>query len=142
MRHLEHHKNQQKGDHVMFIRQPRGQSNRVISLHGKALDIIRLPEESVSKKHIGFNMALVIIHDLSNPPNYSEQGEDGYWKSFTQLAEVETDNRMVSSPLKPLLNKICDAMARGDVLFDLENEKTSFINYENAQKIDDSLNSE
>ena len=81
-------------------------------------------------------MALVIIHDISNPPpNYSQENDNEYWNSFTKLVEVETDNGMESSPLKPLLDKICDAIARGVSLFDLENEKT-YINHADAIKID------
>ena len=123
----------------MFIRLPKGKADLVISLHGKALDIIRLPDKSASKKHqsiSGFNVALVVIHDVSKAPLpfYSDNDLPGeYWDSFTQLAEAETDNRMVTEPLQPLLNKICDAIANGEHLFDLNNEKT-FIPYDKALK--------
>ena len=122
----------------MFIRLPKGQSNRVISLHGKALDIIRLPDGSTSKEHHsigGFNVALVVIHDISKPPPYSSDSNpsDEYWNSFTQLAEAVTDDRMVDEPLHSLMNKICDAIANGVYLFDLNKEKT-FYSYDEAQK--------
>ena len=119
----------------MFIRLPRGRSNLVISLHGRALDIIRLPDDSASKGHRsigGFNVALVVIHDLSKPPSYyCENPNDEYWDSFTQLAEAETDNRMVDEPLHPLLTDICAAIIERVPLYDL-NDKRTFISYKEA----------
>ncbi len=119
----------------MFIRLSKGESNLVISLHGKALDIIRLPDGSTSEEHRsigGFNVALVVIHDVSKPPPPYFDGDPNdnkYWNGFTKLAEAVTDNRMVDEPLHPLLNKICDAIANGTHLFDLDNEQT-FIPYD------------
>ncbi|MDE0084456.1 MAG: hypothetical protein OXU23_01995 [Candidatus Poribacteria bacterium] len=123
----------------MFIRLPRLKSNRVIDLQGKALEIIRLPDESASEKHReqnrGFNVALVVIHDVSKPPSYIKDKPDNeYWYSFTQLAEAETDITMLDIPLFPLMDEICDAIEKGRHLFTLNNEQ-AFVPYDKAGEI-------
>ena len=125
----------------MFIKLKRSESNKVISLQGKSLDIIRLPQSPGQQNSSFFTVALVVIHDISKHPNtildaldiskistiktYSEIPEE-YWNSFTILAKSEANNQAVFSGLLPLFDKICMSIKDGMYLFDLENEKTYF----------------
>ena len=74
----------------MFIRL---QNDRVISLSGKALDIIRLPDKD--KLGIKMHFALVIVHNTADPPppaaaHKKDGPNDAYWKKFEIIAECET----------------------------------------------------
>ena len=134
----------------MFIRLKRGESNRIVSLHGKVLDIIRLPQVPSQQNTRIFTVALVLIHDISNPPcNIIDISEintikdhaeipQSYWDSFTILARSESDNQIVDGALIPLLDEISEAIMYGSKLFDLENVKTYF-NIEEASEIYDKI---
>lgn len=75
----------------MFIRL---KNDKVISLIGKGLDIIRLPD----KDDTGITMqyALVIVHNIADPPppagSYSDGSDDAYWKKFEVIAKCETED--------------------------------------------------
>lgn len=132
----------------MHIRLKRHESNASISLDGKQLDIIRLPK-SASDTAGKFQTALVMIHNANDLDadftKYRECMEGGipikYDDRYTVLAKCESDADMCGEPLIPLMDKIFEAMARGESLFDLENE-TTYITYEDAQEIYEKLNSE
>ena len=112
----------------MFLRL---KNDKVISLVGKALDIIRLPDKEDTGNTMQF--ALVIVHNTAEPPPpaapaYQEpRSEDAYWKKFEVIAECETQDAgdiSLGQPLEPLLDKICSAIHAGDHLLDLRSEKT------------------
>jgi len=123
----------------MFLRLPN--SDKVISLVGKALDIIRLPDKEDTGNTMQF--ALVIVHNTADPPPseapaYQEpRSKDAYWKKFSVIAECETHEAgemSLGEPLRPLLDKICDAIRRGDHLLDLRTEKT-YLSLADVQKM-------
>ena len=110
----------------MFIRL---RNDKVISLSGKALDIIRLPDKDSSG--IKMQFALVIVHntpDAPPPAAYPNDGSnDDYWKKFEIIAECETHDAgeiRLGEPLEPLLDKICEAISEGCHLLDWRSEKT------------------
>ena len=113
----------------MFLRVPN--CDQVISLVGKGLDIIKLPDE----KDAGSTMiyALVIVHNTADPPppappaHQDFRQKDAYWKKFEVIAECESDDAgdiRLGQPLRPLLDKICEAIEKGVPLLDLRSEKT------------------
>lgn len=111
----------------MFLRIPN--SDKVIRLLGKGLDIIRLPDENDTG--ITMQYALVIVHNTADPPPLAASKNDGtnnaYWQKFEIIAQCETQDAgeiRLGQPLEPLLDKICDAIRRGDHLLDLRTEKT------------------
>ena len=123
----------------MFLRVPH--CDKVISLLGKGLDIIKLPDE----KDAGSTMiyALVIVHNTADPPppappaHQDFRQKDAYWKKFEVIAECETHDAgaiRLGQPLEPLLDKICEAIKRGDHLLDLRKEKT-YLSLAEVQKM-------
>ena len=122
----------------MFIRLPN--SDQVISLLGKGLDIIRLPDKDETMRY-----ALVIVHNTADPPPtappaYQDfRSEDAYWKKFEVIVECEAQNVGVilrGQPLEPLLDKICDAIRRGDHLLDLRKEK-AYLSLADIQEMEE-----
>lgn len=109
----------------MFIRLPK--SDKVISLIGKGLDIIRLPDNDATGVTMRF--ALVIVHNTADPPPIAGRKKDGtddaYWQKFEIIQECETldagENRL-GRPLEPLLDKICNAISQDVALLDLRSE--------------------
>lgn len=110
----------------MFLRL---KNDKVISLVGKALDIIRLPDKDDTGNTMQF--ALVIVHNTADPPRQAPDPraatDDNYWNKFEIIAECETQDAgdiSLGQPLEPLLEKICSAIHAGDHLLDLRSEKT------------------
>lgn len=70
----------------MFLRL---KNDKVISLSGKALDIIRLPD----KEDTGLTMqfALVIVHNTADPPppaapaHQEFRSQEAYWKKLEKI---------------------------------------------------------
>ena len=76
------------------------------------------------------NFALVVINDLSDPSPPFGTDEDAtcnaYWNKFIVIAECESQDAgkiRLGDPLLPILDKICEAISRGDKLLDLREEK-------------------
>ena len=119
----------------MFIRL---RGDKVISLSGKALDIIRLPDPTEHFTHMQF--ALVIVHNTADPPPpaISEKNPDqSYWDKFEIIAECESIDAgeiRLGEPLRPLLDKICEAISEGRHLLDWRNEKTH-ITFKEVQEM-------
>lgn len=110
----------------MFIRL---RNDKVISLSGKGLDIIRLPDEDEFALKMRF--ALVIVHNTADPPppagSLDDRSDDVYWSKFEIIAECETHDAgriRLGEPLEPLLDKICEAISAGVHLLDWRSEKT------------------
>lgn len=122
----------------MFIRL---KNDKVISLLGKGLEIIRLPDEDDTS--ITMRYALVIVHNTADPPppaapaHQDFRSKDAYWKKFEIIAECQTQDAgkiRLGQPLEPLLDKICHAIRKGDHLLDLRNEKT-YLSLANVQEM-------
>ena len=107
----------------MFIRL---RNDKVISLSGKGLDIIRLPDKNPQQ----MQFALVIVHNTADRPPAAYSGDrsnDAYWNKFEIIAECETLDAgeiRLGEPLEPLLDKICEAIREGCHLLDWRSEKT------------------
>ena len=113
----------------MFLRVPN--CDKVISLLGKGLDIIRLPDKDDTGNTMQF--ALVIVHNTADPPpttappHLDFRQKDAYWAKFEGIAECESHDAgdiRLGQPLEPLLDKICAALRRGEHLLDVRSEKT------------------
>ena len=120
----------------MFIRL---RNDKVISLSGKALDIIRLPDKD--ETGIPMQFALVIVHNTADSPPPAASRDDGsnnaYWDKFEIVAECESLDAgeiRLGGPLEPLLDKICDAISNGQRLLDWRSEKT-YITFDEVQKM-------
>ena len=120
----------------MFIRLA---DDKVISLIGKGLDIIRLPDRDPNGIEMLF--ALVIVHNTANPPPpaaYREDGSNGeYWSKFEIIAECETQDAgeiRLGQPLEPLLDKICTAISKDQCLLDWRSE-TTYITFDEVLKM-------
>ena len=53
----------------MFVRLTGSNSHKIIGLHGKLIDIIRLPKYMHQDNTKKFSVAMVVIHDLSKHPD-------------------------------------------------------------------------
>ena len=124
----------------MFIRL---KDDKVISLLGKGLDIIRLPDKDETGSPMIY--ALVIVHNTADPPPaaapaYQEpRSEDAYWKKFEVIVEceaIDAGDIRLGEPLEPLLDKICDAIRRGDHLLDLRKEK-AYLSLADVQEMEE-----
>ena len=119
----------------MFIRL---RDDKVISLSGKALDIIRLPDEDEHSTRMRF--ALVIVHNTADSPSLAacrNGSNQTYWDKFEIIAECETLDAgevRLGEPLRPLLDKICEAISEGRHLLDWRTEKT-YITFAEVQKM-------
>ena len=120
----------------MFIRLS---NSEVISLIGKALDIIRLPDKD--DNGIIMNFALVVVHNTADPPSPAGSAEDGYntdyWDKFTIIAECETHDAgeiRLGQPLHPLMDKICNTIESGYHFLDLRDEKL-YITFQEVQEM-------
>ena len=128
----------------MFLRLP--ESNKVISLVGKGLDIIRLPDPpDLGSRSFTMLFALVVVHNTADPPppaapaHQEFRAKDAYWKKFEVIAECETHDAgeiRLGQPLEPLLDKICDAIDKGVQLLDWRKEKT-YITFDEVLKMSD-----
>ena len=125
----------------MFLRLPN--SDKVISLVGKGLDIIRLPDPTdQGGGMVRMLYALVIVHNTADPPPaapaYQDpRSKDAYWKKFEVIAECETHDAgeiRLGQPLEPLLDKIYHAIRRGEHLLDLRKEKT-YLSLDDVQEM-------
>ena len=110
----------------MFIRL---KNDKVISLIGKGLDIIRLPDKD--KLGITMHYALVIVHNTADPPppaaHPSHGSDDAYWDKFEILTECETHDAgrvRLGQPLETLLDKICDLLQADCNFYDWRSEPT------------------
>ena len=122
----------------MFIRLPR--SDKVISLVGKGLDIIRLPDKDDTELTMQF--ALVLIHNTADPPPPAaldeHRSDDAYWNKFEIIAECETHEAgeiRLGQPLEPLLDEICQAIEAGVRVLDWRS-KTKYITFAEVQEMD------
>lgn len=129
----------------MFVKPDLSFSNlQLISLHGKSIEVIRLPKYMHQDNTDRFSVAIVLVHDMSRPPSsfhdvnlYSnsfqsfgpenatqeekDKIKDEYWNSFTVLYSKEFGKDEISSieePFKPILNKLWDAMKNKAPYFD------------------------
>lgn len=122
----------------MFVR-PVDSKYKFISLHGKSIEVIRLPKFMPQDNTDNFSVAIVLVHDMSRPPSsfdvsiyansfqtfgseeVREQVEEDYRNSFTILYEKEFGKDEISSvvqPFIPILDKLWDAIKNGDTCFD------------------------
>lgn len=122
----------------MFIRL---KNDKVISLSGKALAIIRLPDRD--NTGITMQFALVIVHNTADPPppaaSETDGSNDAYWNKFEILAECVTHDAgeiRLGDPLEPLLDKICDALRVGAHLLDWRSEKT-YLTFDDVLKMNE-----
>ena len=122
----------------MFIRL---RDDKVNSLSGKGLSIIRLPDKD--QTGITMQYALVIVHNTADPPPLAASSEDGYndayWNKFEIITECETLDAgeiRLGEPLEPLLDKICDAIHAGYHLLDWRCEET-YITLAEVQEMSD-----
>ena len=127
----------------MFVRPASSSDHKLISLHGKSIEVIRLPKYMHQDNTDRFSVAIVLVHEMSIPPSsfhvspYSnsfqafgpknatqeerDKIKDEYWNSFTVLYEKEFGKDEISSieePFKPILNKLWDAIKNKDPYFD------------------------
>lgn len=123
----------------MFIRLNRSESCGIISLHGRQLDIIKLPDATPADA-VNFTMAIVVIHEPQDV-NLGMFATEHDWDKFTVLVKCETDTVMGHFPLMPVLDQICNEIKTNAKLFDLEDLDvgTTFINHEKAQDIYDKI---
>ena len=128
----------------MFVRPASPSDYKLISLHGKSIEVIRLPKHMHQDNTDRFSVAIVLVHDMSRPPSsfhvspYSnsfqafgpenatqeerDKIKDEYRNSFTVLYEKEFGKDEISSieePFKPILDKLWDAIKNKDTYFDL-----------------------
>ena len=85
--------------------------------------------------------ALVVVHNSADPPHPAGSAKDAsdtnYWDKFTVIAECETHDAgeiRLGEPLRPLMDKICNAIECGDRLLDLRDEKL-YINFQEVQEM-------
>ena len=127
----------------MFVRPASPSQQKLISLHGKSIEIIRLPKSMPQDNTDRFSVAIVLVHEMSRPPSSfhvshssnsfqafgprnatqeeKDKIKDEYWKSFTVLYEKEFGKDEISSieePFKPILDKLWDAIKNKDLYFD------------------------
>ena len=131
----------------MFIKPASPSDYKVISLHGKAIEIIHLPKYKHQDNTDNFSVAMVLVHEMSRPPSsfhvspYSnsfqafgpknatqeerDKIKDEYWNSFTVLYEKEFGKDEISSieePFKPILDKLWEAIKNKDPYFDFNEQ--------------------
>ena len=111
-----------------------------INAHGKSIKVIRLPKYMHQDNTDNFSVAIVLVHDMSRPPSSfgasiyanslqtfdSDEVKDEYWNSFTILCEKEfgrDEITHVEEPFIQILEKLWDAIKKGDTCFDF-NEHT------------------
>ena len=127
----------------MFVRPTSSSDYELISLHGKSIEVIRLPKYMHQDNTDRFSVAIVLVHDMSRPPSsfdVSPYGnsflafgpedatqeerdkiKDEYWNSFTVLDEKEfgkDEIRFIEEPFTPILDKLWDAIKNKDTYFD------------------------
>lgn len=123
----------------MFVRPASPSDHKLISLHGKSIEMIRLPKYRHQDNTDIFSVAIVLVHEMSRPPSsfhvspYSnsfqafgpknatqeerDKIKDEYWNSFTVLYEKEFEKDEISS-IEAILDKLWDAIKNKDPYFD------------------------
>ena len=53
----------------MFVRPASPSDDKLISLHGKSIEMIRLPKYRHQDNTDRFSVAIVLVHEMSRPPS-------------------------------------------------------------------------
>lgn len=127
----------------MFVKPENPSDCKLVSLHGKSIEVIRLPKYMHQDNTDKYSVAIVLVHDISKPlysykvspygnsllaygskddtPEEKDRVKEDFRNSFTILLEREfgTDEiKSLDEPFIPILDKLWDAIKNGDKYFD------------------------
>lgn len=136
--------NQNDRRNYLFLRPAQPNNHEYISAHGQSIKVIRLPKYMHQDNTHRFSVAIVLVHDISKPPDsfdvsiYAnsfqsfgsieevsqeeiEKRKKDFWNSFTILYEREfgkDEITHVEEPFIPILDKLWKAIKDGENYFD------------------------